>query len=603
MITKFKIINVKGYGVNGKEIFANIDPCKINLCVAPNGFGKSSLTAAINSLTQTTLNVPKEYKHDGDENAASSLTITIDGVDYTANKTKNEIYSQIRPYVINNHTSAGYKKRNFGGANPVSSFLQIDDIFATNIVKKPTLQYKYSQVLADFGNNSYLLSNIPNIFDDVRFARSLEVLIPLLEKFKQKGKSAIINSIVQVINGLSGQNADAKLSMLPPNTFDGLKREESFILFCKANASILNGMSDFEKFNIFYQLVKMYQLNANYVKELSGWGQYEHYKDKLNANLSLLDTTGRSIQAEEIGGKLLVKFPHADKISNGQRDVLTFATQLQIFRASLREDKRYLLIIDEVFDYLDDANTMAAQYYLSHIVSRNIGNIYIMLLTHLNPYTFRNFVFNPKMINEVYLENTIPTASQEMMDFIAFRTWLDPKKYPERKDTEEKMSSHLFHYNPVAIDMKDEIAGYGRSGVKSTWGKTEVFHQLLIDEMNKYLSGAPQYDPYAVALCFRIRIEKLWYDMLPDSLKDGFIKTHKTNNKLQFCEENSILIPDAIYIVNAIHNESDHLRKNPNTGTFEEKAMVYKLQNNVIKKVVSMSFEYKGIPLELSVIR
>jgi hypothetical protein len=40
-----------------------------------------------------------------------------------------------------------------------------------------------------------------------------------------------------------------------------------------------------------------------------------------------------------------------------------------------RPDKKYILIIDEVFDYLDDANTMAAQYYLSQIVKKNQGNI------------------------------------------------------------------------------------------------------------------------------------------------------------------------------------------------------------------------------------
>ena len=40
MIDKIIIENVKGYGVPGKDLNVNLDSTKINLCVAPNGFGK-----------------------------------------------------------------------------------------------------------------------------------------------------------------------------------------------------------------------------------------------------------------------------------------------------------------------------------------------------------------------------------------------------------------------------------------------------------------------------------------------------------------------------------------------------------------------------------
>lgn len=69
---------------------------------------------------------------------------------------------------------------------------------------------------------------------------------------------------------------------------------------------------------------------------------------------------------------LVVEFPHADEISNGQRDVLTFIIQLLKFQSTLRNGKKYLLIIDEVFDYLDDANIIAAQYYLSNLLKKMV---------------------------------------------------------------------------------------------------------------------------------------------------------------------------------------------------------------------------------------
>lgn len=50
MINKIRIENVKGYDVQGKDLNVNLDPTKINLCVAPNGFGKSSLATAFESL-------------------------------------------------------------------------------------------------------------------------------------------------------------------------------------------------------------------------------------------------------------------------------------------------------------------------------------------------------------------------------------------------------------------------------------------------------------------------------------------------------------------------------------------------------------------------
>jgi len=278
-------------------------------------------------------------------------------------------------------------------------------------------------------------------------------------------------------------------------------------------------------------------------------------------------------------------------------------TALMIFRATVRPDNKYILIIDEVFDYLDDANTMAAQYYLSNILNDNTGNIYIVLLTHLNPFTFRNYVFNPKIINEVYLEEITPIASEDMMTFISFRQWLDPRNHPERQNTYDNLSCDIFHYNPNAIDRSAEIAAYNRQGVKSTWGNPSVFRNVLIEELNKYLSGQEDYDPYAIAIALRLRVEKVMYDSLAtQELKDAFIETHKTFNKLDFCETNNVPVPDAYFIVNSIHNEADHLKQNPYTGRFEEKAMVYKLQNGVIHNVVEQLFEYNGQNLNVNVI-
>ncbi len=189
-----------------------------------------------------------------------------------------------------------------------------------------------------------------------------------------------------------------------------------------------------------------------------------------------------------------------------------------------------------------------------------------------------------------------------MMKFISFRQGLN-KNDANDKALEEDLSCYIFHYNPQFKDLSARIAAYAKPGVKSTWGKSAVFKEVLIDELNKYFEDAPVYDPYAVALALRLRVEKVMYDKLAsEQLKDDFVLTHKTNEKLKFCEDNNIPVPDAYFIVNAIHNSSDHLRENPITGKFEEKAMVYKLQNGVIKNVLKKLFKYQGQTLDVSAI-
>lgn len=68
------------------------------------------------------------------------------------------------------------------------------------------------------------------------------------------------------------------------------------------------------------------------------------------------------------GGKLVLEFPKANQISNGERGVLCFVGKLFESRSKLRKD-RAILVIDEIFDYLDDANLIAAQYFLTKFIN------------------------------------------------------------------------------------------------------------------------------------------------------------------------------------------------------------------------------------------
>lgn len=598
MISKIEIENIKGFGIPGKTINLNLSATKINLCIAPNGFGKSSLATAFGSLNRNKLDVTEDNKHYEHKANNSILKVTLDGVDYEASHHSNNISPVLKVFVIHNRTCVDYTKRVFARIVNVTAFTKIEEIIICNVPKSYAPSYRISKIKREFGNNGKILSSIENLLSNAFFLETLSSIY----NYQAAIRKTIIKNITDRINSLAG-NAEAILNNINDDLFAEIESEPYYADFLRTYSSIFEGKSKLYQFNVFYQILYLWDKERDNVKAIVDRAKYERYRDRINANLQLLNTTGQSIHATEKEGKLVIIFPLADTMSNGQRDVLTFAAELMIIKSSLRQDKKYLIIIDEVFDYLDDVNTLAAQYYLSDIVKSNAGNIHIMLLTHLNPCTFRNYVFNPKMINEVYLCETQPLASTDVKSFIAFREWLNPKSHPERQDLYDNMSRDLFHYNPNATDHSAEIASHSRPGVKSTWGDPTRFKTMLISELNKYLNNDSIYDPYAVAIALRLRVEKAMYSDLPNqALKDAFVETHTTNKKLEFCEDNGIIVPDAYFIVNSIHNSADHLKQNPITGVFEEKQMVYKLSNNVVYHIIAELFCYEGLPITVDII-
>ena len=119
----------------------------------------------------------------------------------------------------------------------------------------------------------------------------------------------------------------------------------------------------FSRFEVFFQIIWLYNNRRVNLQEVKRHEDYVNLKNTYNAIIRSIDTTRRNIAAHEQDGKLIVSFPKADTISNGQRDIITFITSLFKFRMNYNDGKKQILIIDELFDYLDDANVVAAQYF------------------------------------------------------------------------------------------------------------------------------------------------------------------------------------------------------------------------------------------------
>lgn len=586
MITNIKIENIKGFGITNNSFDLEIKPRKVNILVAPNGFGKSSITAAFNSLAKGKIKVEEVNMHKKDTTLIPSLSIVLDGANLIANPTTNTINKEITCVIINNRLKVQTISKTFGGFSTTKGFLSIDSITVVDsIPQKVSDLYKYSDVKRNFGVNGKILPNLSDYFSQNDFLDRIQFSFECFEKFETKKRSDLVDEIKISIQQLKGTKEEI-IANIQDSFFEKIEQDEFYNRFGEIFKDII-GISLFDKFNLFYQLRFLFKNKKESLLKASRRASYDIFKSKFDRNISHLNTTWKEISSRETKDELVVEFPYADEISNGQRDVLTFIIQLLKFKSILKHGKKYLLIIDEVFDYLDDANIIAAQYYLSNLLKKDDCVIYPILFTHLDPKYFRNYIFKPSLLNIQYLKKVEAVGSNAMKSFIAYREQLD-KNIPEQELLYNDLSKFFFHYNPNTIDRSSDIPT--QPNLKTTWAKGINLKLYVLEELNKYLGANVTYDPYAVSLGIRFRLEKLIYDLLDDDKRIEFIDTHQTDKKLKYAEEHSVLIPDAYYYLSAIHNDADHL-KNPN----DEKSCVYKLNHSVIQNIIKNIFNNQSV--------
>lgn len=601
-IRNITIRNIKGYGDVPVVLPVELKSNRVNLIFAPNGTGKSSFAAAFNLLNRARLDVPMDYKHQKNEFAVSELSLQLDGVQYRADRTQNEIASVLDCQIINSPLYAHAVHHNRGRFHTVSGYEDIRTIEIENIVRSVSIGYAVTPIKREFGTNGKILRNLQEDFSTKDIFLALPKFQDAIDTWNNSdGRKELIEEVRTYVNSLDGTEDEIR-AQLDDATLEGLEHNNKFQEVAEVLQVLYPADTRWDMFDRFYQLLYLWHNKKEKMKSATNYHAYIYRKEKIDEDIRLLGATWKGIHTQEKDGKLIVDFPHADEISNGQRDLLTFVIDLIKFKVNLKQSKKSLLIIDEVFDYLDDANLIAAQYYLTSLLDVSKENIFMCVLSHLNPYTFRSYVFSDKKINVTYLKESLPTATNKMMAFISFRQDLD-KNVEAQKQLYDDISHNLLHYCPGVVDYSVQMNSLKQNRqLDVNYGKTNVLHTMLINELNKYLSQSPSYDPYAVALALRLGVEKKVYQSLPPERQQGFVDAFTTKGKFDYCIESEIIIPDAYYIVTAIHNESDHLRFDGLQQKYIERPMVYKLQNAVIRGIIAEIFGWKGLPLTTSVI-
>lgn len=574
-ITKIKVENVKG--AKCIEIDDKILPNKPSLMVAPNGFGKTSITVAFLSLNANRLKLEDEYAHLGNPSNKPRLTIDLlrDGGhtdQLYADEGANTIAAQLDVHVINSRLRPKAIKRNMGKFTTASARMVLDEIvLVPKIPARVGFGYSAATIRRDFGPNGKCL---PNIDEDLRrplLSTHLLASRGIITKFSGARVSAVIDGIKGRINQYPG-SATAVLELITAELESDLDGIECLTTV----ADLLDGASPKKRSRTelllgALQICELSKRDTAAFKAACEYAEYLGQKDAYAHLITSFNTAWKSVKPTEKSGQLVVDFPDPSMVSNGQRDALSFAAQIQRVRQKLGK-RDLVLIIDEIFDYLDDANLVAAQYYISNLIKEVKGRglrIYPLIFTHLDPQSFRNYAFQDQKI--YYLSKSKATVSKN------FRNLIQKREDPGIK---MELDRHFLHFAPGDCDIS---AQFKALGLVESWGDSKRFAAHLAGEWSKYHQGLETYDPFAVCCYVRVAIEKSAYDRINDSAKAAcFIDTNGTSKKLQYAKSLGVDVPEVSFLLGVIYNEGMHYRAHIDNAS----PIVSRLENVVIRRML-----------------
>jgi len=451
----------------------------------------------------------------------------------------------------------------------------IDPIIICKKVNRANNPYKISDVRCAFGKHKKALPNINNsLFNSHDFVTRSPECWQYFDALIKTRKWNQIESAVKQLSDYNGSTDDA-LSCVA-SAIDNLSvnfPEAKGLLSIVEATTKLSGV---EAFLSIWQILTVAKSSRDALKNYLEWLRYSELKQSLKDGLNDLNTSWKTPSIRETKGNLVVEMPDPTHVSNGQRDVLLLLSLLHIARYSLVKS-RAILVIDEVFDYLDDANLTVAQYYISQLIEdyrRQGRSIYAIILTHLNPSFFRNYVFSNQ--NTIYLSNG---SSHDSLD--AMKKLIGARSKDDCDDTlKNDISRYLVHFYSGDYDFSESLKSI--PGIRSSWGKNGRFQAFLQDEFGKY-SSDQSYDPLAICAVTRRSIEELAFNQISEqSDADEFFDTYKTGSKLDWADQRGAVVPETHYLLRVIFD--DGLHWNPNRDNTIP--IVAKLANPIIKKMI-----------------
>ena len=576
-IDKIAITYVKG--IENAIFDVQLIPNKPTLIVAPNGFGKSSITSAFASLRSKKIELNKDECHKGDEALNPSLKISYVMSDGTAcekeaNHTKNELAEVFGVHVINSQLVSKAKKLKIAGNNIVTSAIEVTPVvLIKNIPPKAKFNYTYSTARLNFGKNGKVLPNISDILINNRVMAKIWNQVDF-HKQGQVGVQKTIQTLKEKINSTAGNTEQIFFSI-------GVEELQavSAIDFVSDILAIFtevgkNYSSQIECILAALQIGDIFANDKDAFKKAGERSSYLFEKNAYIQDFNALKGTWCNIEPKETKDGLVITFPKANQISNGERDIICFVAQLKKAKLQLKKNKSIIIVIDEIFDYLDDANLVACQYYLTQIISdlKSEGRqVFPLIMTHLNPGFFRNFTFSDQKV--CYL-NKISITDKSVEKIILKRDDIT---------ISDAVSKYFLHFHSQDVDLSNEFQALA---LPATLAKASQFSEHCATHLRRYIEGK-SFDPLAVCSGVRKRVEELSYGLIAEEYRGEFLSTHKTVSKLQFVQLKGGDVPEVYFLLAVIYNDAMHVRANQDNFS----GLGSKLSNLTIKHMISTLFE------------
>lgn len=582
-ITRIQVRNVKG--IHDKTFSHTIIPNKPSMLVAGNGFGKSSIATAFKSLNANRLNLGSDDYYQNNQANSPELSIEYtqaNGVPVSLNATSNNnsIFDEFDCFVINNQVRAkGVRIPTQGGGHNVSASLHIDEIILVNTIP-PAEDFDYSinDEKTAFGTNGKVLTNIIEKFNSHAFIKVIMDSYGLFDQLQRVKDTAAVTTAKIHLNAQVGTAPEIKV-WASANLQPTLEQLVPLRTIVDKLAPLFPGIVRMDLFLTAMQLERLYRADKVKFKAAARRRLYEFERSGYLKAFNAFNATWRDIRPRERDNRLIVEFPKAHYISNGQRDVLCFVALLEQARRKLTKQKA-ILVIDEVFDYLDDANLIVAQYYVSEFIEdfkTNGREIYPLILTHLDPRYFKNFAFSNMKI--YYLDHRTVTPNPNLRTLIIAR---DNKAIDQ--GVRDDIAKYLMHFHIVQINRR---ADFQQLNLLPQWGEANHFDTFVDGHIQNYLNNQAGADPFAVCCAVRKRVERNIYNQIPAGpAQTFFLETHTTNEKLEYAESIGVTVPEFYYLLGIIYNDGLHWKNHIDN----ESPIIVKLANPTIKHLISKVF-------------
>lgn len=576
VINEIHIENVKG--LQCFDLKQPIQPNRPNILVAPNGFGKTSLAVAFNSLKSNHLELDGVNYYNGADTNFPVLRLKLStGESLEADYNHNTISDHFDVFVINCQLKPKATAQRYGGRLIAIVSMDIKPtIMIKTIPQRINFDYSFTRNKRDFGINGKLLTDISDIYNNpnsmiqisekvnfgefglVRFRTPFDAIITRINSIDSKKTARSIKDEINRENIIDINNQEFT------NLCDIIKRKRTFD-------------NSVDVFLAAWQLIHVRNnMGVNYRRALE-YAAFLKKQAEIDSTLAKLNPVSDRFEIKSTikDRSLIIEWPKADMISNGQRDILTFISRLM--ECHYKESKACILVIDEFFDYLDDANLVAFQYYISTLIDsyrKNKRIIFPILLTHIDPNYLKHFCFNDKRLNVCYLKESKGRISDKMSKFIGAR------ENPSIKDV---LDTYYLHYHPdiEEIDVTDD---FRRLSLNIDWGTPKMFKKKVDRELRKYLLESDKsYDPLAVCISIRIKIEENIYNCIDtEADKKEFLITHGTTEKLNYAHELGVVVPETYYLLGIIYNHPLHIAGDNDIS----KPLSMKLENITIKSMI-----------------